>query len=706
MLDSGFRLDEDKIVPVFSLFKSLLNTSAQRIVLTAGLTILTAGLLLSLLRWQAYQRVEIEEVEKLSYQMKLVEKEVSGLVRSINIVLEEISNALASDDLDTAIKIAEHYKKIFPEIRSFTMVDHHGIIREASIKALIGGDRSQSAYFLEAKNNPDQRMMFLGRPFKDPLGASIMLYDRAVADGKGELKWLAIASVDLEFYDQALASIINTTTQTVLLSHGDGLVLSHNQDYEGLRLKSVSEVSEFATTHLSEDERYRVYADVADASGDSVFTVTADVIPQTILTSNRLIATISEDAATVFFTWKSDTVVYFLIWLLVSFLILFLVYLHTVRERSLMHSESRFIDFTETASDWIWETDDKLRFTYISERFFQLANLKSEDLLGKTRWEYTTSERAGVSKDAWQEHRSLMERHEAFRDFRYSVMDTDKGRHHISLNGKPVFIDGVFCGYRGTGSNITPLIEAINEARLAQKTAEAASLAKSQFLSSMSHELRTPMNAILGYSQLLELEIDDPELKENIGIILDSGRHLLTLIDDVLDLSRIETQNLLYELTPVDSLEMIEGCRILCFTQAEERGSRIIIDRDSIDIEASCIYADKVRLKQSLLNYISNAIKYGKPNGGTIHISLNRNNTMLRISVSDDGPGIPEDKISSLFMPFNRLGLEGGAVFGAGLGLSITKKLVEGMGGQVGVDSELGKGSVFWLELPTCIQDN
>ncbi|MDH5183790.1 MAG: cache domain-containing protein, partial [Gammaproteobacteria bacterium] len=199
-----------------------------------------AGLLIGILRWSAYENVQQDELEKLSYQITLAEKGVYGLVRGINVVLEEISQALNTDDITSAIKLGEHYKKLFPEIRSFTIVDHSGFIRAASIKSLIGGDRSQAAYYKEIKANPDRNMMFLGRPFKDPLGASIMLYNRAIPDASGKLKWIAIASIDLTFYDRLLESLINRDTQSVILIHGDGLILSHSSDYEGLRLKTIS----------------------------------------------------------------------------------------------------------------------------------------------------------------------------------------------------------------------------------------------------------------------------------------------------------------------------------------------------------------------------------------------------------------------------------------------------------------------------------
>lgn len=681
-------------------FKSILSASSERIWLIAFVIIITVGLLIGLLRWQAYRQVQNDEFEKLSYQIKLAEKEVSGLVRSINVVLEEIVQALEGDDMASAIKLGEHYKRLFPEIRSFTLVDSSGIIREASIKELIGGDRSHSAYYKEIMANPDNNMIFLGRPFKDPLGASIMLYNRAVLDNSGQLKWIAIASINLTFYDQILETLIDKDTQTITLVHGDGVILSHSMDHEGLRLKALSHAAQMAKDHLQSPERTILHQDIKNSKNENIYAVTADIIPDNIQVSNRLIVGISESTQIVFADWRSSTLIYVLAYLLVALLILYLIYLHYVREDSLLYSEKRFKDFTDTASDWIWEMDAELRFTYISKHFFKLANFRHKDLIGKTRWDYTTPEAAGVSGEVWQEHRKTMENHLPFRDFRYRVSDADGVLYHISLSGKPIYVGGEFIGYRGTGSNITELINALNEARVAQLKAESANKAKTQFLSSMSHELRTPMNAILGYAQILELELTDPSHKESVEIMLESGRHLMHLINDLLDLAKIETENIAFNLQPVNLLELSEECHTLCLPLIRERDCTVTIKVDDPISESYHVYADRVRLKQAILNFLSNAIKYGKQSHGNIQISMTSLEEMVRLSVRDDGAGIADDKIQQLFSPFNRLGMEGGTVPGAGLGLSITKEIIEGMGGEVGVESESAHGTVFWLELP------
>ena len=230
-----------------------------------------------------------------------------------------------------------------------------------------------------------------------------------------------------------------------------------------------------------------------------------------------------------------------------------------------------------------------------------------------------------------------------------------------------------------------------------QNRTEKASSAKSEFLSSMSHELRTPMNAILGFSQMLELNkgsLSDAQL-EWVNEILIAGRHLMELIDEILDLSKIETGNLSIAIEDISLQSIIDECQNLTVVLAENAGISIDFGRpDNITIQA-----DRTRLMQVLLNYLSNAIKYNRPNG-SIQLTYSLiNNERLRIGVVDSGYGLDDEQISRLFTSFERLGAESTAIEGTGIGLALSKKLVEMMGGSVGVFSKKGDGSTFWLEL-------
>jgi PAS domain S-box-containing protein len=231
----------------------------------------------------------------------------------------------------------------------------------------------------------------------------------------------------------------------------------------------------------------------------------------------------------------------------------------------------------------------------------------------------------------------------------------------------------------------------------ARAEAERANRAKSEFLSRMSHELRTPMNSILGFAQLLEMEEISSEQREAVEHILKGGRHLLRLIDEVLDISRIESGHMSLSLEPVPLAQSVQEVLELIKPMAAERSVRVSVHRE--DLDSAHIRCDRQRFEQVLLNLLSNAVKYNRRDG-EVDVLLERKDIEARISVRDTGLGIPEQKLDDLFEPYNRLGMDQTPVEGTGLGLALSKRLTELMGGRLGVESVQAQGSTFWVEFP------
>lgn len=249
-----------------------------------------------------------------------------------------------------------------------------------------------------------------------------------------------------------------------------------------------------------------------------------------------------------------------------------------------------------------------------------------------------------------------------------------------------------------TVRDVTARREAIDETTSARAAAERANQAKTSFLSRMSHELRTPLNAILGFGQLLETEDLTAVQRDSVDHILRGGRHLLNLINDVLDVSRVEAGDLALSREPVHASDLVGDAVDLMRPLAAQRGITVIVDGSQA---CNCyVFADQQRVKQVLLNLLSNAIKYNRHQGSVV-VSCNHGvDDWLSISVSDTGMGIPAERMGLLFTPFERLGAEQGPEEGTGIGLALSKKLTDAMGGQLDAVSVLGQGSVFTIQLP------
>ena len=257
---------------------------------------------------------------------------------------------------------------------------------------------------------------------------------------------------------------------------------------------------------------------------------------------------------------------------------------------------------------------------------------------------------------------------------------------------------GTVIGYLLIGSDNSVRHRIDADLQLAMAEAKKANLAKSEFLSSMSHELRTPLSAILGFAQLIEsgTPAPSPSQKRSIDQILQAGWYLLDLINEVLDLALVESGKLSLSLEPVSLAAVMHECRAMIESQAQKRGTRLLFPT----IDAShVVRADRTRIKQALINLLSNAIKYNRPEGNVIVNYVLDTPGRIRIRITDSGAGLAPEQITQLFQPFNRLGQEATTEEGTGIGLVVCKRLIELMGGIIGVESTVGVGSVFWIEL-------
>ena len=389
------------------------------------------------------------------------------------------------------------------------------------------------------------------------------------------------------------------------------------------------------------------------------------------------------------------------------------------RASDLEASERRYRSLVDDLGDLVVEADATGRFTYVNRAFTELTGVSLDDM---SEWGLMDRVHPDDREIAQQQVAAALSGADttgtgAAREVRF--LAPDGSVRWMSVRGRPVFADdGALAGFRGILHDVTVRVEAEQQVRAALADAEAArdeaerlSRAKSEFLSRMSHELRTPLNAILGFGQLLELGELVGEDAENVEQILRAGRHLLDLINEVLDVVRIESGALGLSLEPVEVGDVVAESLDLVRPAAVSRG---LVIRTPDRFNGAVAVADRQRFKQVLVNLLSNAVKYNR-DGGSIEVRwalptagdpapdgpvTDGPAPRLRLTVTDTGHGIPADRLADVFTPFDRLGAEGTDVEGTGVGLSLTRTLVEAQGGTIGVTSRVGTGSTFWVELP------
>jgi len=342
------------------------------------------------------------------------------------------------------------------------------------------------------------------------------------------------------------------------------------------------------------------------------------------------------------------------------------------------------------------------------------ANKQMEELTGCTRDEllgaafkdyFTDPERAEAGiKKALKEKR--------VDDYELTACNRSGKTTNVSYNASTFYnrdrvLQGVFAAARDLTErqlDQQALQKTNVELGIAKLTAEKANLAKSDFLSSMSHELRSPLNAILGFAQLMESAAQPPSesQKESIAQILQAGWHLLALINEILDLSSIEAGKVILSTEPVSLAEVMSECQTMLEPEAHQH--RIHMTFPTFD-KPLFVSADRTRLKQVIINLLSNAIKYNKESGTVVVACGASSPERTHISVTDTGAGLSAEKLANLYQPFNRLGQDMlGGVEGTGIGLVVTKRLVELMNGALGVESTVGSGSIFWFDLDSSIE--
>jgi PAS domain S-box-containing protein len=385
-------------------------------------------------------------------------------------------------------------------------------------------------------------------------------------------------------------------------------------------------------------------------------------------------------------------------------------------EDALRASEQRFRDVVLSSADWVWEVDAEGRYTYASETVERLLGYAPHEIRGRTPFDFMPVAHAVRVRGAFE---GIVARRETFRDLENVNIHKDGSQRIVLTSGVPILDSGgALIGYRGLDKDVTEakrigaelerhrqhleelVAERTAELAAAKLAAETASRAKSAFLANMSHEIRTPMNAIIGLTHLLRRGTHDPRQTEQLAKINDAAQHLLTIINDILDISKIEAGKLTMEITDFEPEKVFHHVVNLMGDRAREKGLELVL---SLDHLPEMLRGDPLRIGQILLNFTGNAIKF--TNRGSVFINgvtLRRDEyaARVRFEVCDTGIGITPEQRARLFQAFEQADTSTTRRYGGtGLGLVISKRLVELMDGEIGVESQPGVGSRFWFEV-------
>ncbi|MBV9551951.1 MAG: PAS domain S-box protein [Alphaproteobacteria bacterium] len=640
-----------------------------------------------------------EQTARTIQAVDLVVQQTQGMIQSKGVQApDQFRERLATEEVH--VYLVSRLKNL-PQADALALIDGVGSLTNSS-NAWPGQlvDVSDREYFrvLHEHNSADP---FVGPPIRSKInGEWTMTIARRVNGPQGEFLGVVAAYIRAHYFQDFYQAVSDKNGQSISLFRRDGVLIARHPSIDAKIGEKLSTASPWYQTLTSGGGTYRTAGYIGGIPQiHAVEPVHGYPLAVTV--------GMAEDVALAPWRHQSTIIGIGIFGAVVgcTFLIRALaIQFRRLEQRSseLARSEDRFRAFARTSSDWFWETDEHHRFTFMSEGLrTQGFATEPSRVLAHTRLELDAD--AGQNAAKWVEHYTTLEQHEPFRDFVYTWRNPGR-EGTASISGEPLLDEtGRFLGYRGTGRDISEQVQAEKLLRETKEAAEAANVAKSQFLANMSHELRTPLNAIIGFSESLELGIRgalQPEQAEYVGLIRQSGEHLHQVINDILDLAKVDAGKLeLRDEEGVEPRAVVDSCVMLMRSHATAGGVTLLTD---IGEKLPTLVCDPTRLKQILLNLISNAIKFTEQGGSVIVAAYARSDGAFIFQVRDTGLGMTEDEIGIALQPFGQIDDSHTRRFeGTGLGLPLAKRLAELHGGSLQLESEKGDGTTVTVTIPS-----
>jgi PAS domain S-box-containing protein len=371
-------------------------------------------------------------------------------------------------------------------------------------------------------------------------------------------------------------------------------------------------------------------------------------------------------------------------------------------EENIKESEKKYRDLVESANCIILRWDTQGRICFLNDYGLRFFGYQLEDIIGSYILDTFVSSKDVSGEDLRNMIAEICCTPEKYQLNENENICKDGRRVWVTWSNKPIYDDqGKLIEILSVGTDITDRKQAEKELQSAKEVADTANRAKSEFLANMSHELRTPLNGILGYAQILKRGYDPDKHKAGLEVIQRSGEHLLTLLNDILDLSKIEAKKLELNPSEFDLPKLLQS--ITDIFQLQVRAKDVELIYQPLTTLPTTMYGDEKRLRQVLINLFGNAVKFTDRGSVSLSVSVHpcesNHNYKVRFEIADTGVGIDPDKLEEIFLPFQQAGDRSRRYSGTGLGLPICQKIVEMMGGQLHVESRLNEGSIFWFEI-------
>jgi len=675
---------------------------------------LAAAALAGLAAWR-YTEARAQQEQRLRHQARLAADVLSREVDSVNAalvgLLDDASDALLRGMPVLALRHQlRALEAAMPGVRTLSILDAEGTARASSRDELVGSDFGQREYFRVARERNDPGLLHVSTPFRTHLGVWGMNLVRTVQAADGRFAGLVTATLDAPFFASLLEPANDAADMWSAVAHDGGLLLLMAPPRPELVGTSLAQPGSMFSRHRASGLEETAYWGRVASTGEDRLLVQRNVRPTGVASDHGLVVAMTRDASATLSGWHAETVFGATLFLFAGALAL--VGLGAVQrgERrqwqaqevarlAVADSERRWALALEGSGVGVWDWNPQTDAMFLSRVW--------KDVLGGGQHDFGQTGQAWLDRvhpDDLPAVRRALDAHLQGRADRYvaehRMRCADGSYKWVASQGRVFERDAAGQPVRVLGLQVDVTQRHEAEAlRRERDLADAANRAKTEFLSRMSHELRTPLNAILGFAQLLVARNDPPvsaEQREQLRYIEQAGWHLLEMVNDMLDLTRIEAGQLELHLQEVQLSGVVGAAQVLVQRQAQEAGVTLAIAPALAD---AAVEADAVRLRQVVANLLSNAIKYNRE-GGRVDVSVERGTAGWRLVVKDNGLGMSEEQLAHLFEPFNRLGRGQSAIEGAGLGLAVTRWLVEAMGGTITAHSTAGVGSTFIVELP------